>query len=35
MQEYTTSQKFVPDPSAPRYILNVRGNGYLLSPVGE
>ena len=22
-------------PSAPRYILNVRGKGYLLSPVGE
>lgn len=28
-------QKLEPDPSAPRYILNVRGKGYLLSPVGE
>jgi DNA-binding response OmpR family regulator len=27
-------QKLEPDPSAPRYILNVRGKGYLLSPVG-
>jgi DNA-binding response OmpR family regulator len=28
-------QKLEPDPSAPRYILNVRGKGYLLSPIGE
>ena len=28
-------QKLEPDPSAPRFILNVRGKGYLLSPVGE
>jgi DNA-binding response OmpR family regulator len=28
-------QKLEPDPSAPRYILNVRGKGYLLSPVGQ
>jgi DNA-binding response OmpR family regulator len=28
-------QKLEADPSAPRYILNVRGKGYLLSPVGE
>ena len=28
-------QKLEPDPSDPRYILNVRGKGYLLSPVGE
>lgn len=28
-------QKLEPDPSTPRYILNVRGKGYLLSPVGE
>lgn len=28
-------QKLEPDPGAPRYILNVRGKGYLLSPVGE
>ena len=28
-------QKLGPDASAPRYILNVRGKGYLLSPVGE
>jgi DNA-binding response OmpR family regulator len=28
-------QKLEPDPTAPRYILNVRGKGYLLSPVGE
>jgi len=28
-------QKLEPDPAAPRYILNVRGKGYLLSPVGE
>lgn len=28
-------QKLEPDPSAPRYILNVRGKGYMLSPVGE
>jgi DNA-binding response OmpR family regulator len=28
-------QKLERDPSAPRYILNVRGKGYLLSPVGE
>ncbi|MBC8076560.1 MAG: response regulator transcription factor, partial [Chloroflexales bacterium] len=27
-------QKLEPDASAPRYILNVRGKGYLLSPVG-
>ena len=27
--------KLEPDASAPRYILNVRGKGYLLSPVGE
>lgn len=28
-------QKLEPDPSAPRYILNVRGKGYLLSPIGD
>jgi DNA-binding response OmpR family regulator len=28
-------QKLEPDPGTPRYILNVRGKGYLLSPVGE
>jgi DNA-binding response OmpR family regulator len=28
-------QKLEPDASEPRYILNVRGKGYLLSPVGE
>lgn len=28
-------QKLEPEPSAPRYILNVRGKGYLLSPIGE
>ena len=28
-------QKLEPDPSTPRYILNVRGKGYLLSPIGE
>ncbi|MDZ4718239.1 MAG: response regulator transcription factor [Roseiflexaceae bacterium] len=28
-------QKLEPDPSQPRYILNVRGKGYLLSVVGE
>jgi DNA-binding response OmpR family regulator len=28
-------QKLEPDPSAPRYILNVRGKGYLLAPVGS
>lgn len=28
-------QKLEPDASAPRYILNVRSKGYLLSPVGE
>jgi DNA-binding response OmpR family regulator len=28
-------QKLEPDPSTPRYILNVRGKGYLLSPLGE
>lgn len=28
-------QKLEPDPATPRYILNVRGKGYLLSPVGE
>jgi DNA-binding response OmpR family regulator len=28
-------QKLEPDPSAQRYIMNVRGKGYLLSPVGE
>ncbi len=28
-------QKLEPNPGAPRYILNVRGKGYLLSPVGE
>ncbi|KAB8145037.1 response regulator transcription factor [Chloroflexia bacterium SDU3-3] len=27
-------QKIEPDPSAPRYLLNVRGKGYLFSPVG-
>ena len=27
--------KLEPDAAAPRYILNVRGKGYLLSPVGE
>ena len=28
-------QELEPDPSVPRYILNVRGKGYLLSPFGE
>src|SRR5262245_22788784 len=28
-------QKLEPDSSAPRYILNVRGKGYLLSPLGQ
>ena len=28
-------QKLEPDPTTPRYILNVRGKGYLLLPVGE
>jgi DNA-binding response OmpR family regulator len=28
-------QKLEPDPSAPRYILNVRGKGYLLSVTAE
>jgi DNA-binding response OmpR family regulator len=28
-------QKLEPDPGAPRYILNVRGKGYMLSPMGE
>jgi DNA-binding response OmpR family regulator len=28
-------QKLEPDPAAPRYILNVRGKGYMLSPMGE
>jgi DNA-binding response OmpR family regulator len=28
-------QKLEPDPSTPRYLLNVRGKGYLFSPVGE
>jgi DNA-binding response OmpR family regulator len=28
-------QKLEPDPNAPRYILNVRGKGYLLSPFGN
>ena len=28
-------QKLEPEPSAPRYILNVRGKGYMLSPMGE
>lgn len=28
-------QKLEPEPSTPRYILNVRGKGYLLKPVGE
>jgi DNA-binding response OmpR family regulator len=28
-------QKLEPDPSAPRFLLNVRGKGYLFSPVGE
>jgi DNA-binding response OmpR family regulator len=28
-------QKLEPDPSTPRYILNVRGKGYLFSPIGE
>lgn len=28
-------QKLEPDPSTPRYILNVRGKGYILSAVGE
>jgi len=27
-------QKLEPDPTTPRYILNVRGKGYLLAPVG-
>jgi DNA-binding response OmpR family regulator len=28
-------QKLEPEPGAPRYILNVRGKGYMLSPMGE
>jgi DNA-binding response OmpR family regulator len=28
-------QKLEPDPSQPRYILNVRGKGYLLSVTSE
>jgi DNA-binding response OmpR family regulator len=28
-------QKLEPDPAAPRYILNVRGKGYLFSPIGQ
>jgi DNA-binding response OmpR family regulator len=28
-------QKLEPDPGAPRYLLNVRGKGYLFSPVGD
>ncbi|MBC8161048.1 MAG: response regulator transcription factor [Roseiflexaceae bacterium] len=28
-------QKLEPDPSTPRYLLNVRGKGYLFSPIGE
>lgn len=28
-------QKLEPDPTAPRYLLNVRGKGYLFSPIGE
>lgn len=28
-------QKLEPDPAAPRYLLNVRGKGYLFSPIGE
>ena len=28
-------QKLEPDPSVPRYLLNVRGKGYLFSPIGE
>jgi len=28
-------QKLEPDSSTPRYILNVRGKGYMLSPTGE
>jgi DNA-binding response OmpR family regulator len=28
-------QKLEPDPAAPRYILNIRGKGYMLSPIGE
>jgi DNA-binding response OmpR family regulator len=28
-------QKLEPDPTKPQYILNVRGKGYLLSPIGE
>lgn len=28
-------QKLEPDPTSPRYLLNVRGKGYLFSPVGE
>jgi DNA-binding response OmpR family regulator len=27
-------QKLEPDPATPRYILNVRGKGYLLAPIG-
>lgn len=27
--------KIEPDPASPRYILNVRGKGYLLAPIGE
>ena len=28
-------QKLEPDPTAPRYLLNVRGKGYLFSPFGD
>lgn len=28
-------QKLEPDPTTPRYLLNVRGKGYLLSPIGS
>ena len=28
-------QKLEEDPSAPRYILNVRGKGYMLAPFGD
>lgn len=28
-------QKLEPDPATPRYLLNVRGKGYLFSPIGE
>jgi DNA-binding response OmpR family regulator len=28
-------QKLETNPDAPRYLLNVRGKGYLLSPFGE